>query len=130
MLYEVITLLAGLLIVFLLKVLQERSFDRKILLHPVSLAIYLNLFWILITSITSSMPLVSFKFLLARIWFVAILFFLTTKLFSEGKHMEQYVWLYVIPLIGVIFYAIYRHLGYGLWDKQAAHFVVSSYNFV
>jgi len=120
-------LLAGLLIVFLLKVLQERSFDRKILLHPVSLAIYLNLFWILITSITSSMPLVSFKFLLARIWFVAILFFLTTKLFSEGKHMEQYVWLYVIPLIGVIFYAIYRHLGYGLWDKQAAHFVVSPF---
>ena len=41
--------------------------------------------------------------------------------------MERYVWLYVIPLIGVIFYAIYRHLGYGLWDKQAAHFVVSPF---
>lgn len=120
-------LLFGLLIVFILKILLDRSFDRRILLHPVSLAIYLNLSWLLLTSITSSMPLVSFKFLLSRIWFVAILFFLAAKLFSEGKNMERYVWLYIIPLIGVIFYATYRHLGYGLWDKQAAHFVVSPF---
>lgn len=120
-------LLFGLLIVFILKMMHDKSFDRRILLHPVSMVIYVNLIWIFITSITSSMPLVSFKFLLSRIWFVAILFFLTTKLFSEGENMERYIWLYVIPLIGVIFYAIYRHLGYGLWDKQAAHFVVSPF---
>ena len=120
-------LLFGLLIVFFLKVLYDRKFDRKILLHPVSLAIYLNLFWLLVTSISSTMPLVSFKFLLARIWFVAILYFLTAKLFSEGKFMERYVWLYLIPLIIVILYATYRHLGYGLWDKQAAHFVVTPF---
>jgi len=120
-------LLFGLLILFILKVIQERKFDQKILLHPVSLVIYLNLFWILITSISSTMPLVSFKFLLARIWFVVVLFFMTAKLFSEGKNMEKYVWLYVIPLMIVIFYSTYRHLGYGLWDKQAAHFVVSPF---
>ena len=27
----------------------------------------------------------------------------------------------------VIFYATYRHLGYGLWDKEAAHFVVDPF---
>ena len=27
----------------------------------------------------------------------------------------------------VIFYSTYRHLGYGLWDKQAAHFVVNPF---
>jgi len=120
-------LLFGLLILFILKILQERTFDQKLLLHPVSLVIYLNLFWILITSITSTMPSVSFKFLLARIWFVVVLFFMTAKIFSEGKNMEKYVWLYVIPLMIVIFYSTYRHLGYGLWDKQAAHFVVSPF---
>ncbi len=120
-------LLFGLLILFILKVLHERKFDRRILLHPVSLVIYLNLFWILITSITSTMPMVSFKFLLARIWFVVVLFFMTAKLFSEGKNMEKYVWLYIIPLMIVIFYSTFRHLGYGLWDKQAAHFVVSPF---
>ncbi|MFV0266987.1 MAG: hypothetical protein ACK5HT_07620, partial [Draconibacterium sp.] len=107
-------LIFGLLIVFFLKILQERKFDKRILLHPISLVIYLNLFWLLITSITSTMPLVSFKFLLMRIWFLAVLYFLTAKLFSQGKNMEKYVWLYVIPFMMVIFYATFRHLGYGL----------------
>jgi O-antigen ligase len=120
-------LLFGLLILFILKVIQERKFERKILLHPVSLAIYFNLSWILITSAASTMPLVSFKFLLMRIWFVVGLYLITAKLFSEGKNIEKYVWLYVIPLMFVIFYATYRHLGYGLWDKQAAHFVVTPF---
>ena len=85
-------LLFGLLLLFILKVIQERQFDRKILLHPVSLAVYLNLFWILITSVTSTMPMVSFKFLLMRIWFVAGLYMLTAKIFRDSKNMEKYVW--------------------------------------
>lgn len=120
-------LLFGVLILFLLKVLQDRKFDKKILLHPVSIAIYLNLFWLLITSFSSTMPAVSFKFLLARIWFVVALYLLTAKLFSEGKNMEKYVWLYVASFMIVVFYATFRHLGYGLWNKQAAHFVVSPF---
>jgi putative inorganic carbon (hco3(-)) transporter len=120
-------LLFGVLILFLLKVLQERKFDQKILLHPVSIAIYINLIWLLITSLTSSMPAVSFKFLLARIWFVVVLYLLTAKLFSEGKNMEKYVWLYVASFTIIVFYATTRHIGYGLWNKQAAHFVVKPF---
>jgi len=73
------------------------------------------------------MPLVSFKFLLARIWFVVGLYLLTAKIFSKGENLEKYIWLYVLPLTIVIFYATYRHLGYGLWDKRASHFVVSPF---
>jgi putative inorganic carbon (hco3(-)) transporter len=120
-------LLFGLLILFLLKVLHDRNFDRQILLHPVSLAIYLNLFWILLTCLSSTMPIVSLKFFLMRTWFVVGLYFLASRLFSKGKNLERYVWLYVISLTIVILYSTYRHLGYGLWDKQAAHFVVSPF---
>ncbi len=120
-------ILFGLLILFLLKIIHERNFDRDILTHPVSMAIYLNLLWILLTSLTSTMPVVSIKFLLARIWFVVCRYLLTAKIFKDGKKMEQYVWLYLIAFLVVIFYATYRHLGYGLWDKQAAHFVVSPF---
>jgi O-antigen ligase len=120
-------LLFGLLILFLLKVLHERNFDRKILLHPVSLVIYLNLFWILLTSLTSTMPVVSVKFLLSRIWFIVGLYLLTTKLFSKKKNLERYIWLYVTSLVIVVIYATSRHLGYGLWNKQAAHFVVTPF---
>jgi O-antigen ligase len=120
-------ILFGILILFLLKVIHERGFDKKILLHPISLAIYLNLLWILLTSLTSTMPVVSFKYLLARIWFVVAFYFLTAKIFSDGKKMEQYVWLYLAGFLIVIFYAISRHWGYGLLNKQAAHYVVNPF---
>lgn len=116
-------LLVGLLIVFLLKIIHERSFDRKILTHPVSIAIYLDLAWIFFTSLTSTMPVVSFKFLLSRIWFIVAFYLIAAKMFSDKRVMEKYVWLYVISLSVVVFYTTWRHLGYGLWNKQAANYV-------
>ena len=120
-------ILFGVLILFLLKIIHQRKFDKEILLHPISLAIYLNLFWIFITTLTSSMPVVSFKFLMVRIWFVVAFFFLTSEIFKSGKKMEQYVWLYSAGFLIVIFYSIFRHSGYGLLNREAAHYVVTPF---
>jgi O-antigen ligase len=120
-------LLFGILLIFILKLAANRSFDRDILRHPVSLAIYFSLFWMLVTSLTSTMPMVSLKFLLSRIWFIVGFYLITAKLFESGRNIEKYIWLYILPLILVIFYTTYRHLGYGLWDKQAAHFVMDPF---
>jgi len=49
-------LMFGLLLIFLSRQLYFRDLDRKLLLHPVSLAILIHLFWMLITSVTSTMP--------------------------------------------------------------------------
>lgn len=116
-------LLFGILLIFILKCFAIGKFDREILNHPVSWIIYFILFWLSVTSFTSSMPLVSFKFLLSRIWFIVAFYLLTLKLFKTGKNIEKYIWLYTLPLLIVIFYTINRHLEYGLWDKQAANFV-------
>ncbi len=120
-------LLFGILIIFLIKLTASRQFDRKILLHPVSKTIYLYLIWIFLTSFTSSMPVVSFKFLLSRIWFIVAFYFLMAKIFEGGRNIEKFIWLYLISFILVIVYSTTRHLGYGLWDKEAAHFVVDPF---
>lgn len=60
-------ILAGILLLFILRVLFEGRFDRRVLRHPVTIAILLNLAWIFITSITSELPLVSFKYLVSRL---------------------------------------------------------------
>lgn len=120
-------LLFGMLLIFLMKYVLHGKFDRAIMRHPVTLAIYFSLFWILVTSLTSTMPIVSLKFLLSRIWFIVGFYLITAKLFESGRNIERYVWFYTIPLLIVIFYSTYRHLGYGLWDKQAAHFVVNPF---
>jgi O-antigen ligase len=48
-------------------------------------------------------------------------------MFSEGKNMEKYIWLYVISLVIVIVYTLNRHLGYGIWNKEVANFVCNPF---
>jgi len=122
-------LLVGILLLFIMKIFANGKFDREILTHPVSLAIYFSLFWLLVTSLTSTMPVVSIKVFLARIWFIVAFYLLAAKLFDSGKNIEKYIWLYTLPLLIVIFYTLNRHLGYGLWDKQAANFVPNPFYF-
>ena len=120
-------LLFGIMLIFIMKCFALGKFDRSILTHPVSLALFLGLFWMFLTSLTSTMPIVSLKFFLTRIWFIVGFYLLTAKLFESGKNIEKYIWLYTLPLLIVIFYTTKRHLGYGLWDKQAANFVPSPF---
>lgn len=120
-------LLFGIMLVVIYKLVKEGFIDRRIINHPVSLAILFNLFWILFTSITSSLPLVSFKFLLARMWFLISFYLLAIYLFRDPKNYTRMVWAYTLPLLIVIFYAINRHLMFGLYDKQAAHFVMNPF---
>ncbi len=95
--------------------------------HPVTYAILFNLFWIFLTSCTSVMPLVSFKFLLARIWFVMIYYYLAILVFRNTNNIRVFILSYTLPMLIVITYAITRHLSYGLFDKQAAHFVMNPF---
>jgi len=120
-------LLFGILLIFIMKCFAYGKFDRDIVSHPISLAIFFSLFWMFVTSLTSTMPIVSLKFFLTRIWFIVGFYLLTAKLFESGKNIEKYIWLYTLPLLIVIFYTTKRHLGYGLWDKQAANFVPSPF---
>ncbi len=116
-------LLAGILILFIAKLLFDQNFDKKIAYHPVSIAIYINLFWILVTSITSTMPLVSFKFFMARLWFLAAFYFIASQLFKKPKNIHRFTWLYVLPLLIVIAYTITRHIKFGIYDQDVANFV-------
>lgn len=120
-------LLFGVLLIFIFKLIFEKSFDKRILKHPVSIAIYVNLAWILVSSLTSTMPIVSLKFLLSRLWFLASFYFLATHLFTELKNIYLYLWLYISSFLLVIFYTLFQHSKYGFFDQEAANFVVSPF---
>ncbi len=116
-------LLFGVMLLFVFKLIYEGKFDRRIIWHPVSLAIYFHLSWTFITSLTSTYPLVSFKHLLTQMWFILPMFFLGTQLFRDKKNINRFVWLYVSTLLIVIVYTIIRHAQHG-WTQKAAHWVM------
>jgi len=119
-------LMFGIMLLFFFKVMFEGGFDRRVLYHPVTLFIMLNLFWLFITSLTSTMIMVSLKHLLARLWFVTSFYFLGTQLFREYKNIRRFIWIYAIPLTIVIGYTVIRHAGYGFTEKTA-HWVMSPF---
>lgn len=119
-------LLMGVLLLFIAKLLFERKYDSRILRHPVTILILINLLWMLITSITSELPVVSLKFLFSRLWFVVPFYFVAVVLFKNIKSIKTISWLYVIPLAVVIIYSTFNLVLWG-FDEQAAHWVMTPF---
>ncbi len=114
-------LLAGLLIIFLIKLAADGSFDKKVLRHPVTIVILLQLGWILFTSISSTMPDVSFKFFLSRLWFVAVFYFFATQVFKDTTKIRKYFLVILIPLVFIVLIITIKHAGLGLYDQKASN---------
>lgn len=114
--------------IFILNYLKNgRNIKRELLLHPVTLAIVLNLIWIGITAVTSTMPLVSFKYFIARLWFLITFYFLAAMVFDDYRNIKRFIWVSIIPFIIVIFYTLIRLQSYGWQDQVAAHFVMQPF---
>jgi putative inorganic carbon (hco3(-)) transporter len=120
-------MLFGMMVIFYYKILYDSSFDIRILNHPVTYAVFFNLIWILITTLTSSMPLVSLKFLLVRVWFITIYYFLAILVFRKYRLIPVFIWCYVIAMVMVVIFTITRHMHYGFDDVKAAHIVMSPF---
>lgn len=119
-------LMLGVLVFFVIKMLYDGKYDFRILKHPISILIILNLIWLLFTSITSEIPLVSFKFLLARLWFVIPFYFFIILMFKKPGNMKTFIWLYVAGLVVVVFYTLYHHSIRG-FDEDSGHWVMTPF---
>jgi len=120
-------MLAGLMILFFLKYLRGERPDLRILRHPLTIAVYFNLAWIFITSFSSSIPLVSFKFLISRMWFVVSFYLIAAAVFNRKSSMRKYIWMYLTSFSLVIIYVFIRHGSYGFLNQMASHFVVKPF---
>jgi putative inorganic carbon (hco3(-)) transporter len=109
-------------------VVYDGGIDKKILYHPVSLAIIFHLLWMTVTTLTSSMPVVSFKATLARFCFVLVYFYFGTQVFRKFSNIMAFAWCYMIPLIFVIGYTIFMHSLSGFTVKAAHTAMVPFYN--
>ncbi|HEX8514734.1 MAG TPA: O-antigen ligase family protein [Bacteroidia bacterium] len=116
----------GIMMIFLLKQLHHASFDSNVIRHPVTIAVVMNLTWIFITSVTSDLPVVSFKFLIARLWFVIVFYFLGTRLFKNYKNIKTFIWLYLIPFAVIIIYTLICHAQVN-FDEQIANYIMSPF---
>lgn len=119
-------LLAGILVMFIAKTIFERRFNSKIAKYPISIVIYVMFIWMIATTITSEMPVVSVKFIVSRLWFIIPSYFLCALLFKDPKNISKFIWYYMAGLIIVVFYTISNHAMHG-FDGDTAHWVMTPY---
>ena len=91
-------LLIFIMLLFVWEVFFTNRYDKKVLKHPVSIAIYISLAWTFVTSIFSVDYLVSFKYLLSQFWFIIPCYFVVIPLFRKFKNLKNFFLCYVIPL--------------------------------
>jgi O-antigen ligase len=119
-------LLFGIMVLYLMRVLAGDGIGRQFMRHPITIAIFVYLGWILVTSLTSSMFLVSIKFFVVKLWFVISCYFFAKEIFRDYKNMKRFVWLYIIPFTGVILYTVIRHSTFD-FTQETAHWVMEPF---
>ncbi len=113
--------------VFLFKLLYENSYPIKITKHPISITIFIYLGWILFTSITSEISLVSIKFFISKIWFIIPFYFSIALIFKrEFSSIRNFYLAYAFGLAIVIIYTTIVHSQYG-FSEMTGHWVMSPF---
>lgn len=116
-------LLFGLMILLVAMEIQSPFLRKDIWKNPIILAVLFYLFVVIITAITSSHPVVSFKFLLARLWFIIPVLIFGTHFFQKEKNRTHFLWLFVIATSIAILYSLVHHSMYDFGEEEG-HWVM------
>lgn len=103
--------------------LKKSFLPKELIKNPIIWAVAFYLFWTLITSITSVLPIVSFKFLLMRLWYFVPILIFGIYVFRQTKRIKLFFWLYIIAMCAVIAYTTINHSFYGFGEKES-HWVM------
>ena len=117
-------MLAGIMILMIFKIFVEREINRKVLLHPVSLVSYCMLGWDFVSSLTSTMPAVSIKSFIAKLWFFAGFYLLAAEIFRKPEKIRSYFYAYMLGMIPVILFYLFRMVQAGIFNQKAAYLAI------
>lgn len=116
----IIVAIAGL---FILKLIYEQRYDKALLKHPLSVLIILNLLWMFITTVSSELHVVSFKYFISRLWFVITFYFVLIQMFRQPEKIRTFLWLFGAGLSIVIVYITIAHSAHG-FERIAGTWIV------
>ncbi len=119
-------ILFGLMLFIILKELKAPIMSKEFWKHPITLSLGFYLMWVLMTSITSEHPVVSFKFLLMKLWFIVPILMIGFNIFKKKNNIIKFLWCYTLGMTIVIIYTLIHHWGYSFREKEG-HWVMSPF---
>ena len=119
-------LLFGLMLILLFFQFKTPFVDNQIWKHPIIISVLVFISWMFVTAITSSHVLVSFKFILSKLWFIIPILFFGTHFFKKKKNQNWFLRLFIIATSCTIIYTLIHHSMYDFGEK-AGHWVMSPF---
>jgi O-antigen ligase len=98
-----------------------RSVDLRFLRHPISLALAAHLAWMTVSVLGSENFLASFKYLLAKGWYVAVFYCLAGRFLQKERDFKMFFWWFLIPLICATSTVLLRHAAIGFSFQDVAY---------
>ncbi|MBK9339053.1 MAG: O-antigen ligase family protein [Lewinellaceae bacterium] len=95
-----------------------RTVDGRFLKHPITLALLLHLAWTTVAVVGSTDFLVSFKFLLAKGWYVVVFYFLAAYILRVERDYKNLLWWFFVPLVVTVAIILVRHAPHGFSFKE------------
>jgi O-antigen ligase len=86
-----------------------KSVDARFLKHPISFALFLHLAWMTVCVATSQDVYVSFKYWLAKGWYVIVFYFLAGHILTTERDYKKMLWWFFTPLLGAMLIVVFRH---------------------
>ena len=112
-------MVVGLMLIFLVFFLKNiKNIKGDFYKHPITIFVILHLLWTFVTTLHSYDFLVSFKFLLAKFWYVFVFYFLAGYILRTEKDFRKLFWFFFFPIFATIFYVMVRHYAVGFSFKE------------
>ncbi len=121
-------IIAAIMGLFFLKLFYEQKYDMAIIKHPVTVILIINLLWMFVTTVSSELPVVSFKAFLSRLWFVVTFYFVLVQLFRKPEKIRLFLWLFGTALVIIIIYITLVHSTYDFERKVGTWIVRPFFN--
>lgn len=116
-------LLFGTMLLLLMQSMKYKVFPLHMMHSPIIWTVGLYLLVIFFTAIVSSNPVVSFKFLLARLWFIVPVLGYGTRVFTDIRKIRLFLWLFLSAMTIAMIYTLVIHASYRFGEKES-HWVM------
>lgn len=121
-------IMAGIMLVYIINHLHKDLAEKRFRDHPVTILITIQLFWMLVTTCTSTEVIVSVKYLISRLWFIFSCYIIVPHLFVRRENIVRFVYAYCTALAIVVCYTTVIHARFNFGEKAADWVVSPFYN--
>jgi len=106
------------LVLFTYCLFNFNKFDLEFFKHPIIQLLLLHVLWLVVTVMFAQIFKISFKYLLAKIWYISTFVFITSLVVKNISAYKKVFWLLATSMALVAIITLVRHYGYGFaFDK-------------